>query len=163
MFFFKYNRAVDAGGVFMHVTQQFWDQIKNDGSSLFISNDDAFLISPNPLHLHSKKFTIIGKLLFWCMIHNGAWPHWLHKFHFRYIFDLKINYIQILREIQPQVYEIIKLIENLNEELKPGKINGLNEWGYTYNLQVICILFLTIFIVQLLLNFYNFFINRKLI
>jgi hypothetical protein len=133
---------VDAGGVFMHVTQQFWDQIKSDESSaLFISNNDTFFISSNPLHLHSKKFIIIGKLLFWCLIHNGAWPHWLHKFHFRYIFDIEINYTRILKEIQPQVYEIIRLIENFNEELKPGKIIGLDEWGFRYNLQVICILF----------------------
>ncbi|GES79894.1 hypothetical protein GLOIN_2v1469659 [Rhizophagus clarus] len=128
------KRVVDAGGVFMHVTQQFWDQIKND-ESLFISNNDTFFISPNPLYLHFKKFTIIGKLLFWCLIHNGAWPHWLHKFHFRYIFNIEINYIQILKEIQPQVYGIIQSIRNFNEELKPGKIIGLNEWGYKYNLQ----------------------------
>ncbi len=126
----------------MHVTQQFWDQIKlYDDPTFFISNDDVFIISSNPLLLNSTKLITLGKTLFWCLIHNGAWPHWLHKFHFRYMFEMNINYVQILKEIQPQIYEIIRSIENLNEELKPGMITGLYDWGLTYNLQVINIHF----------------------
>ena len=122
----------------MHVTQQCWDQIKNnDEFPLFISNDNNYVISSNPLLLRSKEFITLGKLLFWSLIHNGAWPHWLHKFHFKYMFEMNINYIQILKEIQPNIFEITKMIENLNEELKPGKIIGLEDWGFVYNLQVI--------------------------
>jgi hypothetical protein len=127
----------------MHVTQQFWDQIKNyeceefGNGSLFISHNDTFIISPNPILLHSNNFIILGKLLFWCLIHNGAWPHWLHKFHFQLIFEIEINYIQILEDIQPQIYQIIKILKDFNEELKPGKILGLKDWGLEYNLQVI--------------------------
>ena len=52
------------------------------------------------------------------------------------MFNMNINYIQILKEINSQIYEITKSIENFHEELKPGKIIGLNEWGIGYNLQV---------------------------
>ena len=134
---------MDIGGVFMHVTQQFWDQIKDyecaefGNASLFIPQDDTYIISSNPLLLHSNNFIILGKLLFWSLIHNGAWPHWLHKFHFKLIFKIDINHIQILREVQPQIYEIIRNIENFNEELRPGRILGLKDWGIEYNLQVI--------------------------
>jgi hypothetical protein len=133
------NRVIDAGGVFMHVTQQLWDQIKDydDLQLLFVTNNDTSIISSNPFFLHSKAFFYLGKMLFWSLIHDGAWPHWLNKFHFRYIFEMKINYIQILEEIQPLVFEITKSIEKINEELRPWLVAGLNEWGIQYNLQVI--------------------------
>ena len=148
----------------MHVTQQLWDQLK-ENEELFIPNDNIFTISSSPFLLHARKYITIGKLLFWCLIHNGAWPHWLHQFHFRYIFDIEINYIKVLEEIQPQIYEITKSIRNLNDnELRPGKVVGLNEWGFRYNLQVIFNLFNCIIIIILLLIklIYNF-INKKLI
>jgi hypothetical protein len=121
----------------MHVTQKFWDQIKNYEPSLFNSNDEFFIVSSSPFLLNSKKLFLLGKILFWCLIHNGAWPHWLHKFHFRYMFDIDVNYVQILKEINTQVHAIVELIENLNEELTLGKIIGLGDWGLGYNLQVI--------------------------
>jgi len=107
----------------------------------------------------------LGKILFWCLIYNGAWPHWIHKFHFQFMFGLKINYINVLKEINPHVYEIIRLIRNFRKELKPGKIIGLGEWGLMYNLQVIFNFYFELSVILyllLLLNFYNF-IYRKLI
>lgn len=121
----------------MHVTQQFWDQLKDHEISFFNFNNDLSIISPNPILLNTKKLVLLGKILFWCFIHNGAWPHWLHKFHFQFMFDMDINYIHVLKEISPQVYEITRSIENCREELSPGKIIGLQEWGMVYNLQVI--------------------------
>ena len=112
----------------MHVTQKFWDEIKDYEIPFFNnSNNDLFIISANPILLTSKKLVTLGKILFWCLIHNGAWPHWIHKFHFQFMFSLKINYINVLKEINPHIYEIIRSIRNFREELKPGKIIGLGE------------------------------------
>jgi len=145
----------------MHVTQQFWDQIRDHETSFFNSNEDISIISPNPFLLNSKKIFFLGKILFWCLIHNGAWPHWMHKFHFQYMFNININYIQILKEINSHIYEITKSIENFHEELKPDRIIGLKEWGIGYNLQV---KFLYLFLVILYLLLFNFnFIYRKFI
>jgi hypothetical protein len=98
----------------MHVTQQFWDQIKNcDNLPLFISNDDTFIISSSPFLLSTKKIYVLGKALFWCLIHNGAWPHWLNKFHFRYMFEMDIDYIQILKESNHKFMKLLNPLKTL--------------------------------------------------
>lgn len=81
-------------------------------------------------------------MLFWCFIHNGAWPHWLDNFHFKFMFDMHVDYLGIVEYLQPSVYKIIEKILNCEEELKPLVIEGLNEWAIQHGFQVIIIYFL---------------------
>ena len=137
-----FNRVADAGGVFLHVTQQFWDKIKDytfedcGNIKLFDTSSEKYLIVSNPLVIYTQKLQLIGKLLFWCLIHNGAWPHWIDDFHFKFMFGIHVDYIQIIEYLQPSVYKIIEKILNCEEELKPSIIEGLNEWAIQYGLQV---------------------------
>ncbi|CAG8689124.1 22975_t:CDS:2 [Rhizophagus irregularis] len=100
------ERVADAGGVFLHVIQKFWDQIK----------DYKFGDCGN------TKLFDTRKLLFWCLIHDGAWPHWIDNFHFKFIFEMEIDYIQVIENLQPNVYKIIEKILDYEEELKLGMI-----------------------------------------
>ena len=92
--------------------------------------------------IYTQKLQLIGKMLFWCLIHNGAWPHWMDNFHFKFMFDMHIDYIQIIKYLQPSIYKIIEKILNYEEELKPLVIEGLNEWAIQYGFQVIIIYYL---------------------
>ena len=89
--------------------------------------------------IYTQKLQFIGKVLFWCLIHNGAWPHWMDNFHFEFMFDMHIDYVQIIKYLQPSIYKIIEKILNYEEELKPLVIEGLNEWAIQYGFQVIII------------------------
>ena len=77
------------------------------------------------------------------------------------MFDLEINYINVLKEINPHVYEMINSIRNFHEELRPGKIIGLYDWGLTYNLQVIFNFYFELSVIlYLLLTFIILFIGN---
>ena len=58
------------------------------------------------------------------------------------MFDMHIDYIQIIKYLQPSIYKIIDKILNYEEELKPLVIEGLNEWAIQYGFQVIIIYYL---------------------
>ncbi|CAB5181155.1 unnamed protein product [Rhizophagus irregularis] len=124
------ERVADAGGVFLHVTQKFWDQIRDykfgdcGNTKLFDISHETYLVIANPLTIYKKTLKLIGKLLFWCLIHDGAWPHWIDNFHFKFIFEMEINYIQVIENLQPNVYKIIEKIVDYEEELKPGMIEA---------------------------------------
>ncbi|GBC11219.2 uncharacterized protein OCT59_025640 [Rhizophagus irregularis] len=111
------ERVADAGGVFLHVIQKFWDQIK----------DYKFGDCGN------TKLFDTRKLLFWCLIHDGAWPHWIDNFHFKFIFEMEIDYIQVIENLQPNVYKIIEKILDYEEELKLGMIEEANLLSSTNN------------------------------
>jgi len=133
----------------LHVTQHFWDQIRDYTfedcgniklfDTIFDTNDENYLVISNPLVIYTQKLEFIGKMLFWCLIHDGAWPHWMDNFHFKFMFEMHINYIQIIKYLQPSIYNVIERILNCEEKLKPLSIEGLNEWATQYGLQVIII------------------------
>jgi len=146
--FVLFYRVADAGGVFLHVTQRFWDQIKDyifedyGNIKLFDTSGENFLIVSNPFVIYTQKLQFIGKLLFWCLLHNGAWPHWIDDFHFKFMFEMHIDYIQTIKHLQPSVYKIVEKILNYEGELKPSIIEGLYEWAIQYGFQVIIISYL---------------------
>lgn len=126
------------------MTQHFWDQIRDYtfedcGSKLFDTSNEKYLVVSNPLAIFTQKLQFIGKMLLWCLIHDGAWPHWMDNFHFKFMFKMHIDYIQTIKYLQPSVYKIVEKILNCEEELKPSIIEGLNDWAIQHELQVIII------------------------
>jgi hypothetical protein len=52
----------------------------------------------------------IGKLLFWCWLHHGSWPRWLHQMHMTYTFEgvepIIPSCFDILKEYIPILYNL---------------------------------------------------------
>jgi len=119
-----------------------------DCGILFNKGYETCIIAPNQLASYSQMYKLIGKLLFWCLIHNAAWLHWLDNFHFEFMFETNADYLEIIKNLQPNIYKIIEKVLNYNEDLELRNIEGLNEWAIQHELQVSII--------------YNFLINYLL-
>jgi len=68
-FSFKFS-VTDTGGAFRQITSTFWNQIYSDEKYFTDGIIDA-----------SQESFVLGKLLFWTLLHRGLWPQWLHKLH----------------------------------------------------------------------------------
>jgi len=67
---------------------------------------------------------VLGKLLFWTLLHRGLWPQWLHKLHIQYLIDEKIDVVNILKQYNPIVYKLYRHLMSSNSNLK----NSLQNW-----------------------------------
>ncbi|CAB5396266.1 unnamed protein product [Rhizophagus irregularis] len=72
--------VTDTGGVFRQITSTFWNKVLE--CDLYFTNG----IIDNTTESH-----ILGKMLFWTILHCGLWPQWLHKLHIQYFIDEKID------------------------------------------------------------------------
>ena len=64
--------------------------ILNNGDRLFEENVYLLLSS---IEINKWDYALlIGKLLLWSWMHNGAWPRWFHKCQLKYIIDGKNSF-----------------------------------------------------------------------
>ncbi|UZO08631.1 uncharacterized protein OCT59_028884 [Rhizophagus irregularis] len=123
----------DTGGGFRDTTEFFWEKIKTEnvnGGRLFDDGENTFFIKYNNESTEWKYPEIIGKALFWCWLHQGAWPKWLHKMHLVYVIygEENINAVNILGEYIPYLHEfVIDLQSGLRSNDK------LSLWAITRN------------------------------
>ncbi|CAH1769586.1 12465_t:CDS:2, partial [Entrophospora sp. SA101] len=106
--------VIDTGGGFRDATHKLWEDLRNKGlknNSLELIGNYIFL-AENQTSIGDKFGFILGKLLIWCLLHGGAWPSWLHPMHLHYICDKNINYIEIFKELNPNIYNCIKKLES---------------------------------------------------
>ena len=114
LFFFSFKFSVtDTGGAFRQITSTFWNQIYSDEKYFTDEIIDA-----------SQESFVLGKLLFWTLLHRGLWPQWLHKLHIQYLIDEKIDVVNILKQYNPIVYKLYHHLMSSNSNLK----NSLQNW-----------------------------------
>ena len=102
-----------------------------NGGKLF--EDNVYLLRSNVEIDEWGYALLIGKLLLWSWLHNGAWPRWFHKCQLKYIIDGKRSFSceSILLEYLPALYKLTCNIKenNYNEA-------ELIEWVNLRNLNV---------------------------
>lgn len=76
---------------------------------------------------------ITGKALFWCWLHQGAWPRWLHQMHMIYVIygEEQINCFDVLREYLPHIYGFVM---DLQSNLRNNELLSL--WATNINKSV---------------------------
>jgi len=127
---------VDTGGGFRDATEFFWEKLKVDnfdGGRLFDDGENVLFMKYNNESNVWKYPETIGKALFWCWIHQGAWPTWIHPMHLTYIIDgeNQINVIDVLKEYIPYLYNfVIELQTNSRNN------NTLILWANSRNVRV---------------------------
>ncbi|RIA86678.1 hypothetical protein C1645_828904 [Glomus cerebriforme] len=127
--------VIDTGGVFRNITELFWKNIQTKdfiGRKLF-DGDQLFLIQQNSNIIEWAYPKIIGKILFWCLVHAGNWPTWLDSMHLRYIIEGEnsINCLNLLHKHIPYLFNLAKDImegsQSRNSDLELWmQHNGLN-------------------------------------
>lgn len=100
---------------------------------MFDDGENTFFIKYNNESTEWKYPEIIGKALFWCWLHQGAWPKWLHKMHLVYVIygEENINAVNILGEYIPYLHEFVI---NLQSDLRSN--DKLSLWAITRNKNV---------------------------
>ncbi|CAB4430309.1 unnamed protein product [Rhizophagus irregularis] len=73
---------------------------------------------------------MIGKLLFWCLLHAGSWPKWIDPLHFEYIFEGEdsIMCLNALFTHVPFLYNLAKDILEIPETRNSRK-NDIELWA----------------------------------
>jgi hypothetical protein len=143
----KYNHliffsVIDTGGVFRNVTELFWDDVKKrefNGGKLF-DGDKAFLIQQNASIVEWAYPKIMGKALFWSLIHAGTWPKWLDQMHLQYIIEGE-NTIMCLNVLNKHIPYLYNLAHDLliNPESRNSRKNDIEYWIQHCGLDVGCI------------------------
>ncbi|GET03021.1 hypothetical protein GLOIN_2v1837680 [Rhizophagus clarus] len=123
----------DTGGGFRDTTESFWEKIKTEnvnGGRLFDDGENTFFIRYNNESTEWKYPEIIGKALFWCWLHQGTWPKWLHKMHLVYVIygEENINTVNILGEYIPYLHDFVI---DLQSDLRNN--DKLSLWAITRN------------------------------
>ncbi|PKY50566.1 hypothetical protein RhiirA4_467111 [Rhizophagus irregularis] len=125
------NDVIDTGGVFRNVTELFWDDVKKrefNGGKLF-DGDKAFLIQQNASIVEWAYPKIMGKALFWSLIHAGTWPKWLDQMHLQYIIEGE-NTIMCLNVLNKHIPYLYNLAHDLliNPESRNSRKNDIEYW-----------------------------------
>jgi hypothetical protein len=131
--------AIDAGGIFRSVAQSFFDEIKTFifeklGATKIIDNENGYYFLNNDIILYvNNYYYIFGKILFWTLLHNGSWPHYLHQYLFKILFGEDINYIDVANSLSPSLKNLISKLgkKNDNEDDK-----DLELWCERISIQV---------------------------
>src|SRR6266542_3450287 len=136
---FIFFSVIDTGGIYRNVTELFWKNVKTNefiGGRLF-DGDQLFLIQQNTNIISWEYPKIIGKLLFWSLIHVGSWPKWLDPLHLQYIFEGEdsIMYLNALSEYVPFLYNLAKDILEIPETRNSRK-NDIELWAQYNGLDV---------------------------
>ncbi|POG58428.1 hypothetical protein GLOIN_2v1885837 [Rhizophagus irregularis DAOM 181602=DAOM 197198] len=112
--------VTDTGGVFRQIISTFWNKVLE--CDLYFTNG----IIDNTTESH-----ILGKMLFWTILHCGLWPQWLHKLHIQYFIDEKIDVVNVLKTTNHNVYRLYRQIKHnidakksLNVYLSNREIDG---------------------------------------
>ncbi|CAB4430793.1 unnamed protein product [Rhizophagus irregularis] len=124
--------VIDTGGIFRNETELFWKNIKTNeliGGRLF-DGDQLFLIQQNTSIISWEYPKMIGKLLFWCLLHAGSWPKWIDPLHFEYIFEGEdsIMCLNALFTHVPFLYNLAKDILEIPETRNSRK-NDIELWA----------------------------------
>ena len=109
---FKFS-VTDTGGAFCQITSIFWNEIYSNEKYFTDGIIDA-----------SQESFVLGKLLFWTLLHCGLWPQWLHRLHIQYLIDEKIDVVNILKQCNPIVYQLYRHLMSSNSNSK----NSLQNW-----------------------------------
>ena len=99
----------------------------NTDSGILFIGDNYKYVDHSPTHLEFDFIYLTGKILFWTLIHGGAWPVWLHPYHINFFLGFKINFIDIFQEIQPNLYKIANQIKTDN-----SVYNQIKDWWLNY-------------------------------
>ena len=149
LFYFNYfnNSLIDIGGGIRDVTTKFWEELMQyemEHGKLFLEDNDSKLLNHDPDILKSDQIFLLGKILFWSFIHEGAWSAWIHPFHINFIMEISINIVEIFNELQPNLYQLAKQISIDNSTYKEIK-----DWWTNYrNIGIVSIIDLIIFIIN---------------
>jgi hypothetical protein len=132
-----------------------WNELRTkevNGGSIFDGDDVLFIRLNNELDTWNYAESI-GKLLFWCWLHHGSWPRWLHQMHMTFMFEgvESISCLEILKEYIPLLHKMaldIKIspllqISNVYEWIDNRGLNVCNR--YHYNEVFYCFIKLTIY------------------
>jgi hypothetical protein len=114
--------AIDTGGIFRSVTQSFFDEIKKFvfeklGATKIIDNENGHYFLNNDIILYvNNYYFIFGKILFWTLLHHGSWPHYLHQYLFKILFEENINYVDVANSLSPSLKNLISKLEKKNDD-----------------------------------------------
>jgi len=95
---------------------------------------ESLVIVPNSILLHHNAYYHLGRLIFWCLIHELPFPTWLHEFHFNYIMDFSLDYNTLLQETNKTISNMVEKIQSNENNI--NEISELEEWALHRNIQV---------------------------
>jgi len=128
-------RVTDTGGAFRHYTQYLWDTLKTYyfcDSLLFDGNEVCLIQQTSDIDDWNLAETV-GKLLFWCFIHQGSWPRYIDPLHFQYIIEGEnaICCSSALEEHIPYLHSLMRKVKhNLHED------EEIEEWAGSRKIDV---------------------------
>src|SRR5688572_14220309 len=97
----------------------------------------------NGLIDNSNNCQIIGKILFWTVLHSGYWPQWLNKMHIMYILEEQIDSINVLKSHNKKLHTLYsKITAN-----SPNWRNEFKEWVKNRDIVSIYILYIKKFFI----------------
>lgn len=87
-----------------------WNELRGkkvNGGCIFDGDEVSFIRLNHELDTW-KYAESIGKLLFWCWLHHGSWPRWLHPMHMSFIFEgtESIPCFDVLKEYIPFLHQL---------------------------------------------------------
>src|SRR5436853_2510415 len=123
---FIFFSVTDIGGVFRDSTEVMWNELRIkevNGGCIFDGDDVSFIRLNRELDIWHYAESV-GKLLFWCWVHYGSWPRWLHQMHMTFIFEgvEPIPCHNILKEYIPFLHQLA-LDVKVNPLLHALKVN----------------------------------------
>jgi hypothetical protein len=126
-------------------------QYETEHGKLFLEDNDFKLLNHNPDILQDDSIFILGKILFWSFIHEGAWPIWIHPFHIDFVMENSIDTVEIFKDLQPNLHQLAKQISINNSTYREIK-----DWWSNYrNIGIVGIINLIylLFIITIFLNY----------
>jgi len=124
------EHAVDIGGVSRDVVESFWDQIREwefPVIGLLFTNNT---LTHKMRAACAQETVLVGKLLWWTIIHDLAYPKWLAAYVLDWLFGVEINFMEALECISEPLWTLCSELDRLS----------LQEWE-TYEFSAVLLAF----------------------
>ncbi|CAG8578626.1 2722_t:CDS:2 [Paraglomus occultum] len=108
------EQAVDIGGVLRDVVESFWEQIREWEFPII------GLLFTNSTLTHkmraalAQETVLVGRLLWWSIIHDIAYPKWLAAYVLDWLFGVEINFMEALECISEPLWTLCSELDRLS-------------------------------------------------
>ena len=110
------EQAVDIGGVLRDIVESFWEQIRVCEFPIFGPLFTNNTLTPRMRAVFAQETRTVGRLLWWSIIHNIAYPKWLAAYVLDWLFGEDIDLMEALKCISEPLWTLCNELDRLSSE-----------------------------------------------
>src|SRR6185312_9427663 len=110
------EQAVDIGGVLRDIVESFWEQIRVCEFPIFGPLFTNNTLTPRMHAVFAQETRTVGRLLWWSIIHNIAYPKWLSAYVLDWLFGEDIDLMEALKCISEPLWTLCNELDRLSSE-----------------------------------------------